>query len=104
MLWVLGDAGKAEESFYKINQRSVAIDQTELTIIKSRRAPSALAARAIIRGGVGHPYWKKFPELTQQLIREQAKAIFDILFVPPMPKQPIETLELPIAGRSYSGG
>jgi len=104
ILWVPGDAGKAEESFYKINQRAVAIDQTELKIIKSRKAPSALAARAIIRGGVGHPYWQKFPELTQQLIREQAKAIFDILFVPPMPKQPIETLELPIAGRSYSGG
>lgn len=104
LLWVPGDAEKAEASFYKINQRAVTIDQTELRIIKSRRSPSALAARAIIRGGVGHPYWQKFSPENQQIIRDSAKAIFDVLFIPPMPKQPIETLELPIAGRSYSGG
>jgi hypothetical protein len=104
VLWVSGLAAKAEESFYRINLKAVSIDPTELRIIKSRTKPSALAARAIIRGGVGHKYWATFPELTQAAIRETAKSIHDILFVPPMPKTPLTTFDLPIAGRSYSGG
>ena len=73
-------------------------------MIRSRSKPSALAARAIIRGGVGHKYWAAFSEETQEQIQTTAKSIFDILFVPPLPKSPINTLDLPIAGRSYSGG
>jgi hypothetical protein len=104
VLWVVGNAKKAEESFYRINLKAVAIDPTELRMIRSRTKPSAVAARAIIRGGVGHKYWAAFPELTQAAIRETAKSIHDILFVPPMPKTPLTTFDLPIAGRSYSGG
>lgn len=104
LLWVVGDAKKAEESFYRINSKAVAIDQTELRIIKSRRNPSAIVARAIIKGGVGHEYWSAFPEDTRAEIKELAKLIHEILFIPPMPKSPLNTLDLPIAGRSYSGG
>lgn len=103
LLWVVGDAKKAEESFYRINSKAVAIDQTELRI-KSRRNPSAIVARAIIKGGVGHEYWSAFPEETRTEIKELAKLIHEILFIPPMPKSPLNTLDLPIAGRSYSGG
>jgi hypothetical protein len=104
LLWVIGNAKKAEESFYRINSKAVAIDQTELRMIKSRKLPSALVARAIIRGGVGHEYWAAFPEEARSEIKDIAKAIHNILFIPPMPKSPLNTLDLPIAGRSYSGG
>jgi hypothetical protein len=104
LLWVVGNAIKAEESFYRINLKAVAIDPTELRMIRSRHKPSALAARAIIRGGVGHKYWAAFSEENQEQIRGTAKQIYDILFVPPLPKSPLNTLDLPIAGRSYSGG
>lgn len=35
--WVTGDAKKAEDSFFKINQQATPIDPTELLILKSRR-------------------------------------------------------------------
>jgi len=104
LLWVVGDAKKAEESFYRINSKAVAIDQTELRIIKSRKNPSAIVARAIIKGGVGHEYWSAFEEDARTEIKDLAKLIHEILFIPPMPKSPLNTLDLPIAGRSYSGG
>jgi hypothetical protein len=63
--WVTGDANKAEHSFFKINQQGTAIDPTELTMLKARSSPNALAARAIIRAGVGHKYWSKFDANTQ---------------------------------------
>ncbi len=104
LLWVVGDAKKAEESFYRINSKAVAIDATELRIIKSRKNPSAIVARAIIKGGVGHEYWSAFSEDVRAEIKELAKLSHEILFIPPMPKSPLNTLDLPIAGRSYSGG
>ena len=104
LLWVVGNHKKAEESFYRINSKAVAIDPTELRMIKARKFPSALVARAIIRGGVGHEYWGAFSEEVRIEIKALAKSIHDILFIPPMPKSPLNTLDLPIAGRSYSGG
>ena len=49
--WVGGGVEKAEASFFKINQQAVLIDSTELDMIKARRKPNALAARAFIRAG-----------------------------------------------------
>lgn len=49
--WVTGNAKKAEDSFFTINQEATSIDKTELRILKSRTRPNALAARAIIRSG-----------------------------------------------------
>jgi hypothetical protein len=58
--WVNGDASKAEAAFYKINQKAEVIDPTELRMIEARNKANAIAARAIIRSGVGHKYWSRF--------------------------------------------
>ena len=56
--WVGGsDPDKAESSFKKINQNATLIDPTEFQMIESQRKPvNAIAARALIRAGVGHKY------------------------------------------------
>lgn len=99
--WVKGDAAKAEESFFKINQKASPIDDTELKLLKSRNKANALAARAIIRSGKGHKYWSKFTEEKQKEIQNLAKDINDILFEPQL-KTPIKTLDLPIAGKKHT--
>jgi hypothetical protein len=99
--WVKGDASKAEASFFKINQQAAPIDKTELRLLKSRKLPNALAARAIVRSGTGHKYWSRFSEEKRAEIESQAKAINELLFAPSL-KQPIKTLDLPVAGRGYS--
>ena len=99
--WVIGDASKAEASFFKINQLAAPINETELTILESRNRPNALAARAIIRAGTGHKYWSKFPEEKRTEIEKLAKEINLSLFVPPL-QTPVKTLDLPVAGRVYS--
>lgn len=99
--WVKGDASKAEASFFKINQQAAPIDPTEFKLLKSRKSPNALAARAIIRSGTGHKYWSKFAADKQLEIQKIAKAINSSLFIPPL-KTPIKTLDLPVAGRGYS--
>lgn len=99
--WVKGSAKQAEESFFKINQQAAPIDKTELRILRARRQPNALAARAIVRSGTGHKYWSSFAAETQQEIEATAREINDILFTPSL-KTPIKTLDLPVAGRGYS--
>ena len=99
--WVEGGADKAETSFLNINQRAAAIDKTELKIIGSRRKPSRIAVRALIRGGTGHKYWSIFPTETQKAIETTARETYDLLFIPQMP-QPIKSIDLPVAGRGYS--
>ena len=99
--WVTGDANKAEHSFFKINQQGTPIDPTELTMLKARSSPNALAARAIIREGVGHKYWSKFPAQAQVEIEGLARDVYDNLFRPQL-QTPIKTTDIPIAGRAYS--
>lgn len=99
--WVQGDASKAENSFFRINQQAAPIDPTELRIIQAREKPNALAARALIRAGGGHKYWKKFQQDQQDEIERIAKNIYDTLFVPSL-ETPIKTLDLPVAGQGYS--
>jgi Protein of unknown function DUF262/HNH endonuclease len=99
--WIIGDATKAESSFFKINQLAAPINETELKILESRGRPNALAARAIIRAGTGHKYWSKFDEVRRAEIEKLAREVNLSLFTPPL-KTPIKTLDLPIAGRVYS--
>ncbi|WP_196513494.1 DUF262 domain-containing protein [Nostoc sp. NZL] len=80
--WIEGDASKAENSFFKINQQATLIDKTELKLLESRRKPNSIAARAIIRSGTGHKYWSSFPDEIQNQIQEIAKEINEILFEP----------------------
>jgi len=99
--WVEGDSSKAEASFFKINQQAAPIDDTELRLLKARKTPSGVAARAIIRSGKGHKYWSGFSEDKQDNIQEIAKEINDIIFQPNF-KNPVKTLDLPIGGKNYS--
>ena len=99
--WVEGNAEKAEDSFFKINQQAAPINKTELRLLMNRNKPNSIAARAIIRSGKGHKYWSAFPEENQSKIQEIAKEINEILFQPSL-KTPIKTLDIPIAGKLSS--
>ena len=99
--WVEGDASKAENSFFKINQQAAPIDKTELKLLKTRRYPNSIAARAIIRSGKGHKYWSKFSQDIQADIQNLAQQINTILFTPKL-DTPIKTLDIPIGGKVYA--
>lgn len=99
--WLTGDSERAEASFFKINQEAVPIDRTELRLLRARHKPNALAARAIIRAGTGHKYWSKFDDDKKKEIEKLAKEVHESLFTP-MLNTPIKTLDLPVAGQSYS--
>lgn len=99
--WVDGNAERAEQSFFKINQQAVSINKTELKLLKSRRKPSGVATRAIMRSGIGHKYWSFLAEEKQLEIQIIAKEIHSLLFEPKL-TNPIKTLDLPLAGKSTS--
>jgi hypothetical protein len=98
--WVEGDSKNAENSFRKINEQGVPINSTEKKILAARRKPIGFASRAIIRGGQGHNYWVEFEASAQKSLKDQAKLVHDLLFLPKL-KNPIKTLELPLAGKVF---
>jgi hypothetical protein len=99
--WVDGDAKKAEKSFFKINQQPSKIDPTELKILESRKKGNCIAARAIIRGGLGHKYWSDFSAEIQAEIQKLSKEIHDIIYNPTL-KTPVKTLDIPLGGKLVS--
>src|SRR3989339_611478 len=99
--WVEGDVSKAEDSFFKINQQAAPINKTELILLKSRRKPSCIAARAIMKSGKGHKYWSLFSEEKQKEIQELASEINRILFSPRL-DTPLKTLDIPLCGKISS--
>jgi hypothetical protein len=99
--WVSGGAEKAENSFFRINQQATPIEQTELDLIKARRKPNALAARAFIRAGTGHKYWSDFDEDVRALIEKLAKEVYDLIFRPNLDTS-VRTADLPVAGRGVN--
>ncbi|HEY4360675.1 MAG TPA: DUF262 domain-containing protein [Bryobacteraceae bacterium] len=95
--WIQGNAKAAETSFYKINSQGTPLDDTETMLIKNRRGPITIGARAIVRGGSGHKYWSGFsPEYAKE-IEEVTAHIYEDVFKPEV-DEPIKTLELPIGG------
>lgn len=99
--WVTGSSEKAASSFFTINQKATPISDTEISLLKSRNKPHALASRAIIRSGGGHKYWKKFNKEAQEKIQNLAKELNEYLFTPEI-SNPVKTLDLPLAGKGYS--
>ena len=99
--WVVGDAKKAENSFFKINQKSSKIDPTELKLLESRKKPNCISARAIIRAGKGHKYWSSFSAENQNTIQQLADEINKIFFTPQL-KTPVKTMDIPIGGKISS--
>lgn len=98
--WVQGDAEKAENSFFKINEKSTPISETEKALLKARKKPFAVASRAIMRSGTGHKYWSKYEDNSEEIVRI-AKEINESLFTPET-NGPVKTLDLPLAGKNYS--
>ena len=99
--WVDGDSKKAESSFFKINQKSTPISDTEIAILEARRMPAGLCSRAILRGGQGYKYWDVFkPELSEK-IQSEAETINDLIFKPKL-ITPIKTLDLPLGGKNHA--
>jgi hypothetical protein len=99
--WVPGDASKAEDSFFKINRSATLIDKIELEILRARRKPTGLAARAMLRAGKGYKYWHRFHESKRQQIEEEAKTIYERLWTPIL-EVPLTNPDLPVAGANYS--
>lgn len=97
------DHDKAEKAFFRINQGGTKIDPTEKRILSARGSPTALAARAILRGGTGHNYWKEFSNETQGEIEDLGKEIFELLYEPVL-DLPIKSLDVPVAGQGYGPG
>jgi hypothetical protein len=99
--WVHGNSVKAEDSFARINQQAATISPQELELIRSRRKPITIAARAIKRRGTGHQYWSSFKEKEQETIKELATELHKLIFNPPL-HYPIKGLDLPAGGGVYS--
>jgi hypothetical protein len=94
------DHDKAEKSFFRINQGGTKIDATEQLILRTRRSPTAMAARSVLRAGTGHNYWDKFDNDVQERIEQIGGDIYKLLFDSPL-DLPIKTLDLPLAGHGY---
>jgi len=99
--WVRGDAATAENSFVRINQQAAQITPQELELIRGRRKPDVLAARAITRRGTGHQYWSGFGDTEQSDIKKLASEIYRLLFEPEF-SYPIKTIDLPAGGSVYA--
>lgn len=95
--WVQGNAAVAESSFFKINSQGTPLDDVEEMLLRQRRKPVAVGARAIVRAGVGHKYWSAYPAENQAAIEAEANKLYELLFNPEVP-QPIRTLDLPLGG------
>lgn len=95
--WVSGDEDKAEVSFFNINMKGTPLDDVEEFLLKNRKKPTSIAARAVIRAGFGHKYWSKFDLPTAKQIEILSKKIHSIAFDPDI-QSPVKTLELPLGG------
>jgi hypothetical protein len=95
--WIQGDASVAETSFFKINSQGTPLDDTESLLIKNRKKPIAIAARAILRAGSGHKYWSKFSTACVSEVEAVTQDFHERIFKPEA-DEPLKTLELPLGG------
>lgn len=96
---VSGTAKAAEDSFFAINQQGTTLDETEELLIRNRRKPVAIGARAVVRAGLGHRYWSSFSKKNQTEVQALAADLHQTIFAPQAPS-PIKTLDLPLGGSS----
>ena len=80
--WIQGSADVAETSFFKINSQGTPLDDTEELLIRNRRKPIAISARAILRAGTGHKYWSSFSEDKVEAIEGRAADLYELFFEP----------------------
>jgi hypothetical protein len=96
---VSGNSTAAEDSFFAINQQGTILDETEELLIRNRRKPVAIGARAIVRAGIGHRYWSSFSKKNQIEVESLAEDLHNTIFVP-QAASPLKTLDLPLGGSS----
>jgi hypothetical protein len=96
-----GDAIAAEQSYLRINSTAVAISDTERILIDSRRLPTGIATRALMRAGTGYEYWSRFNEPQKSQIKDTAALVYDQL-IKPITEYPVLALDLPAPKRGYS--
>ena len=97
--WIPAESSAvAQTSFFKINSQGTPLDETETLLIKNRKKPVAIGARAILRAGTGHKYWSAFNDQSQKIIEERAGQFHNLLFDPEI-ESPLKTLELPLGGQ-----
>jgi hypothetical protein len=101
--WLIGNADKAERSFFKINKQGAPLNATERKLLQDRKKANCIAARAIIKRGKGYKYWADFSPEIQEKITDFAEQIFDTLFLPPLTdaNKEMRSLEQPIAGNLF---
>ena len=95
--WVYGDFEVAQSSFFKINSQGTPLDESETLLIRNRKKPIAISARAILRAGAGHRYWSKFDDERRSKVEKIAENLFKLLFEPEI-TSPIKTLDVPLGG------
>ncbi|MDR3572074.1 MAG: DUF262 domain-containing protein [Candidatus Pacebacteria bacterium] len=95
--WIQGNASAAETSFFKINSQGTPLDETEELLIRNRKAPIAIAARAVLRAGSGHKYWSAFPDLARSEIEALAAKFYKYVFQPES-DTPLKTLDVSLGG------
>lgn len=95
--WIQGSAAVAETSFFKINSQGTALDETETMLIKNRRKPIAISARAVLRAGAGHKYWSAFPDAARAEVERLASEFYRLIFQPEV-EEPLKTLEVSLGG------
>ena len=66
-------------------------------LIRNRRKPVAISARAILRAGAGHRYWSSFPPDAGRKIETLAYSLYELIFEPDI-EEPLKTLDVPIGG------
>jgi hypothetical protein len=93
------NSSEAEKAFFKINGEATPINDTEAIILKSRKKPNGIAARAIIHAGSAHKYWRGFNEETRTKIEKLAIDVNSLLFDPPLDHS---TAKFPCGGDEYS--
>ena len=96
---VIGTAKAAEDSFFAINSQGTPLDEIEEFLIRNRHKAVAIAARAVVRAGLGHPYWSSFSAKNQSDIVSLAAELHRIIFEPEV-SSPLKTLDLPLGGSS----
>jgi hypothetical protein len=66
-------------------------------LIRNRKRPIAIAARAILRAGSGHKYWSAFSETNRATIEALAATFYKYVFQPEA-ESPLKTLDVSLGG------
>jgi hypothetical protein len=95
--WVQGSADVAETSFFKINSQGTPLDDVETMLIRNRRKPIAISARAILRAGTGNAYWSSMADQKKLVVGDLSKNLYSCFFEPEN-DVPLKTLDVPLGG------